>query len=203
MNNDIYSWQRRFRLANEKSALLSVLIVSWITSSDYVLVGNQSKGRRVITFRASSKNEPDYISAGLLFGELIHSLRSTLDNIAYSLVIQTDSSQRHNEKISYPIYDQASKFDENIARKLPGIRGDLLSIIKDSQPFIKSPQTPQEDPLFLLHRADIWDKHRVPVVCSLMPNTFSYSFTGNISKVNNTREEISVWISPEPVIPGQ
>lgn len=202
MSNDIYSWQRRFRLANEKSALLSVLIGSWITSSGYVPVGNQSKGKRVITFRASAKNEPDYISAGLLFGELTHALRSILDNIAYSLVTQTDSSQRHNRHISYPIFDQESKFNDNVNIQLPGISGELLALIKSTQPFVKSPHNPQEDPLFLLHQADIWDKHRVPVVCSLIPNTFSYSFMGDISKINNTEEEIRVWISTEPVTTG-
>ena len=167
-------------------------------------VGSQSKGRRVITFKATFSHEPDYLSAGLLFGELVHTLRSVLDNVAYALAVKIGSASDVDRDIAYPICDSEAEYNAWVARRLPNVGAEYLSIIKQSQPFVRSPSNPSQDPLSLLHRSDIWDKHKVPSICGLVSDSFSYSVrTEDFQRLNNNREEIKVVFPPqEPVTPG-
>ncbi len=200
---EMQNWHRRLGIANEKNAILGIRLENWATTSDFMPVVSISKGRRVITFKANSMHEPDYASASLIFGELTHCLRSVLDNLAYSLVVSANPEQVNNRNIFYPIYEQEAAYDANIALRLPDVSSDLLHIIRASQPFAQNDTSPHLDALSLLHRADIRDKHKTPPFCALIPNTFSYSFTGDTSRLNNSDGEIESIILPERVVPGK
>src|SRR5207244_1309840 len=74
-------------------------------------------------------------SSSSRFGDILHNYRSVLDHIAWELVSHGSSwplkDDRAREGVQFPTYDTALKFDENIARRLPGVSGPVIDYISE------------------------------------------------------------------------
>ena len=94
-----------------------------------------------------------------LLGDAIHNLRAALDNIAWDLA----GHPINDNLIEFPIFDTEYKFEHNRingTRKMRGMSTAVQDIIIGLQPY-KSPhgKTPDLEPLWLVQRLDIEDKH--------------------------------------------
>ncbi len=105
---------------------------------------------------------------GVLAGEIIHHLRSSLEHVAWML-----SSEQHRlddpTGIAFPIFTEEPKKKElaRYCRNIEGIESpDARALIKQLQPY-KAPN-PTDDPLAILHELDREDKHHtlILIVCA-------------------------------------
>jgi hypothetical protein len=104
---------------------------------------------------------PDELS--FMLGDTLHSLRSTLDHLAYALV--TAAGGKLNRQTSFPISDSANKYPSLVVKKVPGLRQPCYDILHSIQPW-KGGLGHQ---LWQLHELDIVDKHRVLLTVSSVP----------------------------------
>lgn len=103
---------------------------------------------------------------GILSGEIIHHLRSCLDHIAWQL--SSEKYRRdHPTAIEFPILEKRpTKRDERsrYQKKIKGISSpSALRLIESLQPYHNT--SPLDSKLFIIHKMDIFDKHREIVVC--------------------------------------
>jgi hypothetical protein len=91
---------------------------------------------------------------GLIAGDLIHNLRSALDHLAFQLVYANGST--HSKQTSFPIWDSASEYYAQRARRLTGMAQAAIDAIDASEPY----QGGKGAGFWVLHYLDIADKHR-------------------------------------------
>jgi hypothetical protein len=123
------------------------------------------EGQQVISkFRKAEPLDP---SLPLLIGDCIHNLRSALDHLAYQLAVLNGTGAIAAEKTMFPVCltkDGQAGFDERVRRSLePFISNAALAEIEKCQPY-KAYPIPHEADIWVLHRLDIIDKHRLLLV---------------------------------------
>lgn len=91
-----------------------------------------------------------------LISEILHTLRTALDNLAYQLflVCRTDPGDE-GDGIYFPIYDDAKTKEADAFRKIKPFRKEIIEAVRKVNPS-KSGQPL----LWILHRLDIVNKHR-------------------------------------------
>jgi hypothetical protein len=113
---------------------------------------------------------PDHVA--LLVGDALHNLRSSLDHLVWALSEQSGQTIANQvaRQISFPILTNADKWD-NVSANLQYVDPAAQAIIETLQPYNQTlrPLLPygatveistDYDPLVVLHRWDIIDKHR-------------------------------------------
>jgi hypothetical protein len=105
-------------------------------------------------WRVKIVEEPPLAKWASLVGECVHALRSALDHTAYELVRLKRSGAEFSE---FPIFKDRGAWDAKHAKKLPGVDPKVLTQVKWLQPYRRGEQI---DPLWVVHRLDILDKHR-------------------------------------------
>ena len=105
---------------------------------------------------------------GVVVGELIHDVRSSLDQLIYELVSENDKSKT-GEHSQFPIYDSEKKWIDDIEERDParwppspvlGLKEDQVGIIRELQPFHFVQKDRPRHPLVQLLRMSNVDKHR-------------------------------------------
>lgn len=204
----------KFVLLKQNRALaqieqLNKLISSWVKESSMIIdaeLREERLGVRVI-FKGFNKPAP-LDEWGLLAGECIHNMRSSLDNLAFALArLQCDPPDNPN-RISFPIYKDQAKFMENGRRNIDQLPADAASLIEKIQPFQRhgsgQGDSPDKDPLALLQELNNADKHRIPSIVFLA--TEKISFTGDVKfySDNDAANNVSpnIIINPEPLEVG-
>ena len=159
-----YILHRRLVQSNRKSAELSHALSEFINyPANVSFSGKNSKGKKVVTYTLTFTNQPDSVGWGILLGELAHSLRSSLDNAIFAL------STTKTNKVEFPIFDNEVNYGAAIVEKLNGITNQtILDYVKAKQPFNES--DPTSHPLYLLHKLNNADKHRLPKFVLLHPS---------------------------------
>ena len=103
-------------------------------------------------------------NAYLLVGDFAHNLRSVLDHIVYSLVVEATGAIPKSNTIQWPVLISPNK--KKFRKQTKGVPDAAAAIIDSHQPYhaTASGSAPKEHPLWQLHILDIVDKHRrVPV----------------------------------------
>lgn len=99
-------------------------------------------------------------SVNTLIGEFLHDLRSSLDHLAWQLVL--DAGGKPTEKTRFPIRD-APRTNKKGERRGPGVPGGILApartLVGAAQPYQWGTRY-REHPLWLLHQLWNIDKHR-------------------------------------------
>jgi hypothetical protein len=127
----------------------------------------------------------------VLAGEIVHHLRSCLDHIVWHF--STDESYRRDcfRKIEFPIFEDEPLDKKSVSRyegKIKGITDrKVIALIKRLQPY-DSPD-PIDDPLLIIHKMDIIDKHKELVLCvgtggREIPMDTMYALVGNESQMS-------------------
>lgn len=118
---------------------------------------------------------PDSFSAR--FGDAIHNYRCVLDHIAWQLVSHgltppATLSEGARRLIQFPIHGAEKAFDENVARRLPGVDRTPVDFIKSRHKYVGGQAT--NDPVLALVAISNDDKHRtLPVIASAILNVHS------------------------------
>jgi hypothetical protein len=104
---------------------------------------------------------PDELA--FMLGDTLHSLRSTLDHLAYALVIAAGGTP--NRDTSFPICKSAKNFPGLSRLKLPSLRQPCYSVLDGVQPC----EGGWGHRIWQLHELDIVDKHRLLLQINTVP----------------------------------
>ena len=110
-------------------------------------------GDKIWIFRGETPVVP--IEYSVRLGEIVYNLRSALDQLVWQLVHANYKAPSHLNE--FPIFDDESRFNEAIKRKLKGVSQESSAKIKEMQPFSKNDKW---SPLKTLHSLCNIDKHR-------------------------------------------
>jgi len=112
--------------------------------------------RRLIYYLVSVRDVPLEIS--VIAGEVLQSLRSALDHLAYQLVLVGTGQSGPFNHVYFPIFDSASKYQAGKLGQIKGMRQDAIDVIDGLKPYKGG-----NDILWRLHKLNIVDKHRLLV----------------------------------------
>src|SRR5829696_1059450 len=123
-------------------------------------------------------------SIGMIIGDCLHNLRSALDNLAYELALAYQKgplSRSMAGDSGFPIFltddaDSAKK----LKRMIRGIHPDAKTLIKGLQPYNR---WGENDTLWALRELSNTDKHKLPHMTVVMPETLPY-FTTDLSSLS-------------------
>jgi hypothetical protein len=141
---------------------------------------------------------------GLLLGECIHNLRSSLDSLAFALArLHRDPPERPS-KIAFPIFETRTEFERRGRPNVDQLPEKAAALIELIQPFQRdgSPGkgTPDLDALIHLQRLNNTDKHRIPSVVLVAPTNISHSvqveFGSEEDAAANVPPDTTVWAGP-------
>lgn len=89
-----------------------------------------------------------------IVGDIIHNLRSSLDNLAWQLVLANGG--KPTKQTAFPISDSADEFEATGLRKVKGASDEAKKLIKRLIPYRGG-----SDAFWRLHQLSIVDKHRL------------------------------------------
>ena len=126
---------------------------------------------RVIIFAEATEDPPSLIW-GPIIGDIVHNLRSALDQTAWGLSVDYQATLGNHpppdpippkdpwRAISFPICTRSTQWPSAVRRKLWAVDPALLASLQGLQPYITGPQAPDREPLAVLE--ELWniDKHR-------------------------------------------
>ena len=87
-------------------------------------------------------------------GDIIHNLRSSLDHLAYQLVV-VGCGMEPSRRIEFPIAKDFSTYESEKVKKVEGMRELAIKYIDNSKPYKGGNQV-----LWRIHELDNIDKHR-------------------------------------------
>lgn len=109
--------------------------------------------RRLIYYVVSVAPTPKTIPS--IAGDLLHNLRSALDNLAYQLFRVGSGNTATARHVYFPIYDDEAKYRSDRMGKVRGMEQAAIDAIDAVRPFKAG-----NDLLWKLHTLDNIDKHR-------------------------------------------
>jgi len=198
--------------ANAQVGTLADQISAWTAENPVASRSELREGR--MGFRLildDFAKSPPLDDWGLLVGECIHNLRSSLDNLAFALARLQQDEPANAEIVHFPIFQDRAKFNEvsnnkkrRVRQSLDQMPAEAASLIERLQPFQRDkaevPGTPNSDPLVLLQRLNNYDKHRVPSVVLVAPtemmHSFSVEFYSEEDAKANDPPDATVWFGP-------
>jgi hypothetical protein len=123
-------------------------------------------------WRVKIVEQPPLEKWASLAGESVHAMRSALDHTANALV---PPKHRESSRVEFPIAKDQSWFDEHASTKLPGVGKEVFAEVEAAQPYNGQGAA---DPLWVLSRLDIIDKHRRLNVVSAALHATSWDVQG-------------------------
>jgi hypothetical protein len=114
---------------------------------------------------------------GLIAGDAIHNLRSSLDHMVVALAIEgAKSSGKHLgwddlNSLQFPIVNKTLAFNEQVTRgRLRDVNAGATALIESVQPYnSKDPGAPKRSLLAMLSYLDNSDKHRILTTSAMAP----------------------------------
>ncbi|WP_156042243.1 hypothetical protein [Bradyrhizobium sp. URHD0069] len=149
-------------------------------------------------------NPPAIDDWGLLLGECIHNLRSSLDNLAFALARLRRDPPEQPSKIAFPIFGVRTEFERRGRANIDQLPEKAAALIELIQPFQRDGSagkgTPDLDALIHLQRLSNTDKHRIPPVVLIAPTDISHSvqveFYSDEDAAANVPPDTIVWAGP-------
>jgi hypothetical protein len=174
-----YSWSHRRKLARAEFHIKEVkrLIKEWTGPDCYEIAikpDGQGGSELVGTLLKALPNE-----LGLVIGDALQALRSSLDNLAFALACKNKPSITADEEedVSFPIYDTPPLATSKSIRHLSGTaQTDLIGLCAYPA---RGPK--EDDPLWLLNKTNNRDKHRVITVAVADVSNYGMSVSGTFN----------------------
>jgi hypothetical protein len=114
--------------------------------------------RKLIYYITSAEDIPTNIP--IITGDVIQTLRSALDHLAYQLFLAgmagTGGSAKH---IHFPIFGDAAKYEAGKTGKVKGMRPDAIKAIDEIEPY----KGGKGERIWMLNQLSIADKHRLVI----------------------------------------
>lgn len=127
----------------------------WAESGAYAIGSYEDeKTGYTIFYLAEIKEIPPRVL--FLIGEIIHTLRASLDNLVYQIFLtqRTDPADE-GERIEFPIFDESKKTEAQAFRPIKALGQGVIEAVRKTNPCKGGNPT-----LWAIHRLDIVDKHR-------------------------------------------
>jgi len=138
---------------------------------------------------------------GLIAGDAIHNLRSSLDHMAVELARVGANNQKvtMNAKeiagIQFPIVLFEEDFAKQIGRRLKYVNPDAQAFIESCQPYRMTPKMPNWNNLYLVGELDNADKHRLLTTAGLAPGIIRDNWPTALSETPFKSPE--TWLPPQ------
>lgn len=151
-------WEK-FRRAKELTDSLEEVIQAFAQSDEFWV--DDAPGKKPTEHRLVVYGPPVPLRISVLAGEIIHHLRSVLDHMIRQLVLANGEKP---ERQAFPVCDSPKAFlKQKNGESLQGVSAAARSLIDSFQPY-HVPSGFEWSLLWVLHRMDIEDKHRLLTV---------------------------------------
>ena len=140
--------------ANEHLDAFEAEMGRYLDSDIYMLVRDDKADGTV--FHLWIKEEPPP-RLSVILGDCVHNLRSSLDHIAWQLVLA--NGQTPGEDTSFPIWDRPPRDGVFSRKSCRGMSKDALALIERMQPY-QAGENSTEHVLWFLRELSNTDKHR-------------------------------------------
>lgn len=121
----------KLRRAGDHLNALHIAAQAFIDRQPYQIITEQeAEGWRVFYLKV---REPPPIELGTVFGDLLHNLRSALDNLVTQLILLNDKPVPRIT--GFPVFDKERKFKAVGVKRINGVRSDHAAIIEGLQPY--------------------------------------------------------------------
>jgi hypothetical protein len=159
-------WEAKIRRAKQHRSALQVEVNRFFAKNPYeVGFKRDPQTDRGIYYLKSVKEVPEQIS--LIAGDIIQSLRSALDHLAFHLFVMNSGSAASAKHVYFPIASDLAKYESTKAAKTRGMSMVALGLIDEVMPYREGNQR-----LWQLHELNIIDKHRLLVTAGSAYSSF-------------------------------
>lgn len=148
--------QVKIERAKEHFTSLNNEVGAFYATKPYEVTTKRDSNRRLIYYL--SKVDPVPTRIATITGDVIQSLRSALDHLAWQLYLVGTGGKVNGEKVYFPISDNATKYS-NYLRKLTYMRADAVAAFGLIQPY----KGGKDEKLWVLSKLNNIDKHRLLV----------------------------------------
>jgi hypothetical protein len=136
-------------------AELATTVSDFLKTNPYAVGTKRNpETRHLIYYLVSVADVPPCVAA--IAGEVLQSLRSALDLVAYQLVLAGNGKPGAFDKISYPIFASLRDYEAGKAGRIPGLSKPAIKVVDATKPYKGG-----NDPLWQIHKLNIVDKHRL------------------------------------------
>jgi hypothetical protein len=156
----------RIQHASSRWAEFTAEIVNWTQENSFELTPEISDDQFECALVLRVQKMPNLTRWGLLFGEIVHHLRATLDNFACEIAAQSSQTSSISlTDVQFPIYRNRKDWDDSGAKKIKKLPLTCRNAIFDVQPFhlTKDGVPPEDHCLAILNILDNADKHQVHI----------------------------------------
>jgi hypothetical protein len=166
MSHNFSGIQEKLKRSHENIRNLESEIGQFFKSGKYVELP-ENDDNLLLEAIQYHKNRVIPLRFSVLAGEIVHHLRSCLDHVVWEFSMEAERRD-HPKRIEFPVLEAEPTDKDSISsyeRKIKGVVDTRVrEIIERLQPY-KSPN-PIDNPLLILHKMDIVDKHRELVLCA-------------------------------------
>jgi len=150
-------WTLKAKRAEEHKEELLKEIKAFFDSKPYTIgTKTDPQTKRLIYYITKADKVPDRIA--LITGDIIQSLRSTLDHLIYQLFIINSKDAKPTRHLYFPILENLAMYEKEKERKTKGISQSALDLIDKVKPYKGG-----NDILWKIHELNNIDKHRLLV----------------------------------------
>ena len=154
MSNPDSVYQKLYRAKHHFDELRNELKTYYESEPGEVIRTISNHGQHTLTYGST---KPTPARFGLICGDCLQCLRSSLDYLVWELAVVNGAQPNHNQM--FPICLSEKDFTQQLARhRLQGIQQEAIDLIKNCQPFLLS--KPEESPLAILDKLANINKHR-------------------------------------------
>jgi hypothetical protein len=133
------------------------LVEEYVGGEPYTIYSEYDPQTGWHTLRWQALREPPLERLALVFGDMISNLRTTLDYLAWQLVLATGN--RPGRRTGFPVVRRAKDWEVQSRTTLRGVGQQWLAEIESRQPYHR-PERPSIHPLAILDHVNNLNKHR-------------------------------------------
>jgi hypothetical protein len=169
---ETFSWRVKYTRASVHLERLKAEVETYLTDSQASFVHEYDVERHQLASVLRAEFPPP-LSIGATVGDVLHNLRSALDNITWHLVKMHNPMPSQPRQVQFPITYSSRGFEKEVAARLPGLPREATDALRRLQPWywpeearrvLGDDAAGHEDveasPLAQLHRLSNEDKHR-------------------------------------------
>ena len=169
---EMFSWRVKFTRASIHLDRLREEVDEYLSDSNATFLHQYDADRHQLSSVLQAEFPPP-LSIGATVGDVLHNLRSALDNITWHLVLTYTPTPVKPRLVQFPITYSSKGFEEEVPIRLPGVPTWAVDVFRQLQPWfwpeearrlLGDDATGEEDveasPLAQLNRLSNDDKHR-------------------------------------------
>jgi hypothetical protein len=180
--NILYPVMSKWTRAKTKADNLTSNISTFCKNNPISLEAKLREGRLGVDLICQMDNlEVPLKEWSIELGEIVYSLRSSLDNLIYVCAQHHSDPPPNPRRLKFPIIQDTHQYPNEVRDITPQISPDISNLLMKIQPFQRSnpevESAPEFDPLVLLNWISNHDKHRLPVPFLVAPKAISINQT--------------------------